>query len=109
MQRIYRDASIMYVFVCYGPGMEAAVAEREAEMTEWNDGRLDELKARVEGIDSKVDEGFEMVRNELTRIDQKFDVKFDAFYRLLLQAAVATIVGILGLLGVLIGVVGAQV
>ena len=99
----------MYGFVCYGSGMEAAVAEREVEMTEWNDGRLDELSSRVDRIDRKVDEGFGMVRKELTRIDQKIDTKFDAFYRLMLQAAVALIVGILGLLGVLIGVVGAQV
>jgi len=88
--------------------MEAAVAEREVGMTDWNDGRLDELSSRVDRIDRKVDE-FGMVRKELTRIDQKIDNKFDAFYRLMLQAAVALIVGILGLLGVLIGVVGAQV
>lgn len=78
-------------------------------MTEWNDGRLDDLSSRVDRIDRKVDEGFGMVRKELTRIDQKIDTKFDAFYRLMLQAAVALIVGILGLLGVLIGVVGAQI
>lgn len=78
-------------------------------MTEWNDDRLDEFRERVDGIDRKMDEGFGMVRKELTRIDQKIDTKFDAFYRLMLQAAVGLIVGILGLLGVLIGVVGAQV
>jgi hypothetical protein len=89
--------------------MEAAVAEKEAGMTEWNDDRLDEFRERVDGIDRKVDEGFGMVRKELTRIDQKIDTKFDAFYRLMLQAAVSLIVGILGLLAVLIGVVGAQV
>lgn len=89
--------------------MEAAVAEKEAGMTEWNDGRLDDLSSRVDRIDRKVDEGFGMVRKELTRIDQKIDTKFDAFYGLMLQAAVALIVGILGLLGVLIGVVGAQI
>ncbi|HEX6782542.1 MAG TPA: hypothetical protein VF125_11000 [Solirubrobacterales bacterium] len=89
--------------------MEAAVAERGVEMTEWNAGRLDDLSSRVDGIDRKVDEGFGMVRKELTRIDQKLDTKFDGFYRLLLQVAVVLIVGILGLLGVLIGVVGAQV
>jgi hypothetical protein len=88
--------------------MEAAVADREAEMTEWNDGRLDDLGKRVDGIDRKVDEGFLRVSKELTRIDQKIDTKFDAFYRLLLQVAVALIVGILGLLGVLIGLVGTQ-
>jgi hypothetical protein len=89
--------------------MEAAVAEKEAEMTEWNDDRLDEFRERVDGIDRKLDEGFAMVRKELTRIDQKIENKFDGFYRLMLQAAVGLIVGILGLLGVLIGVVGAQV
>lgn len=78
-------------------------------MTEWNDDRLDEFRERVDAIDLKVDEGFGMVRKELTRIDQKIDTKFDNFYRLLLQAAAGLIVGILGLLGVLIGVVGAQV
>jgi hypothetical protein len=95
--------------------MEAMVAERKAEMTEWTDGRLDELSERVDGIDRKVDEGFLMVRKEFTRIDQKIDAKFDlvagkfdAFHRLLLQAAVALIVGILGLLGVLVGLVGTQ-
>jgi hypothetical protein len=89
--------------------MEAAFAAKEAGMTEWNDDRLDEFRERVDGIDRKMDEGFGMVRKELTRIDQKIDTKFDAFYRLMLQAAVGLIVGILGLLGVLIGVVGAQV
>jgi hypothetical protein len=88
--------------------MEAAVAEKEAGMTEWNDDRLDEFRERVDGIDRKIDEGFGMVRKELTRIDQKIDTKFDAFYRLMLQAAAALIVGILGLLGVLIGLVGTQ-
>lgn len=78
-------------------------------MSEWNDDRLDEFRGRVDGIDRKVDEGFGMVRKELTRIDEKIDTKFDAFYRLMLQAAVSLIVGILGLLAVLIGVVGAQV
>jgi len=88
--------------------MEAAVAEKEAGMTEWNDDRLDEFRGRVDDIDRKVDEGFGMVRKELIRIDHKIDTKFDAFYRVLIQAAVAMTVGILGLLGVLIGLVGTQ-
>jgi tetrahydromethanopterin S-methyltransferase subunit G len=52
--------------------MEAAVAKREAGMTEWNDGRLDELSTRVESIDRKVDSGF-------TRLDKKVD---DGFARI---------------------------
>jgi hypothetical protein len=89
--------------------MEAAVAERKAEMTEWNDGRLDELSKRV-------NEGFAEMRVEFQRVDGRLDAihgkfdalneRFDAFYRVLIQGTVAMVVGILGLLGVLIGLVG---
>jgi hypothetical protein len=46
--------------------MEAVVADREAEMTEWNDGRLDDLSTRVDRIERKMDEGF-------ARIDARLD------------------------------------
>jgi uncharacterized protein YaaN involved in tellurite resistance len=36
--------------------MQAAVAEKEAGMAEWNDGRLDDLCKRIDRIESKVDE-----------------------------------------------------
>lgn len=52
--------------------MEAAVAEKEeAGMTEWNDGRLDDLSKRVDRIETKMDAGF-------ARIESKFEGKFDA-------------------------------
>jgi hypothetical protein len=39
--------------------MEAALAERkEAEMTEWTDGRLDDLGKRVDRVKTKMDAGF---------------------------------------------------
>jgi predicted nucleic acid-binding Zn-ribbon protein len=41
--------------------MEAAVAEKEAGMTEWNDARLDEFGKRV-------DEGFAEMRGEFTQV-----------------------------------------
>lgn len=64
-------------------GMEAAVAEREVEMTEWNDGRLDDLCKRVDRIESKVDEQGKVTQKafaeqgkttqkEFARVDQKF-------------------------------------
>jgi hypothetical protein len=113
--------------------MKAAVAEKEAGMTEWNDGRLDELNRkvgdgftevgqRIDKMDRKIDDGFGRLEGKidvglarldtkiddgLGRIDRKFDAldnRFDGFYRVLIQGTVATSVGILGLLGVLIGI-----
>lgn len=59
----------MYVFVCYGGAMEAAVADREAGMTEWNDGRLDELNQQVHGVAQRVDEGIV----QLNRVDERVE------------------------------------
>jgi DNA anti-recombination protein RmuC len=53
--------------------MEAAVMDRKAEMTEWNDGRLNEFGERVDRIERKVDDGFREVGHEFTRLDQKID------------------------------------
>jgi predicted nuclease with TOPRIM domain len=63
--------------------MEAVVAEREAGMTEWNDGRLDDLFKRVERIEGKVDEQGKAMQKEFAqqgratqkefaRVDRKF-------------------------------------
>jgi len=89
----------MYVFVCYGGlTMEARVAEREAEMTEWNDGRLDDLDKKVDKIDQKVDrldkkveeqgrtmlKEFGRVDKRLIEIDgrlERFDERFEEFGR----------------------------
>lgn len=117
--------------------MESAVAEKEAGMTEWNDGRLDDLSDRVDRIEKKVDSGFAQADQKmeagfarldkkmdegfarmdakfdeaLTRMDAKFDAfneRFDMMYQTLFKASWALIVGILGLLGVLIGVIATQ-
>ncbi|HET9593580.1 MAG TPA: hypothetical protein VFP17_11760 [Solirubrobacterales bacterium] len=89
--------------------MEAVVAEKGAGMTEWNDGRLDDLSERVDRIEKKVDGGFAQADQKMeagfaqadqkmeagfARIDDKFkemdqkmeagfariDAKFDAFF-----------------------------
>jgi hypothetical protein len=89
--------------------MEAAVAEKEAGMTEWNDDRLDEFRQRV-------DEGFIRVDTRFDQMDQKIEAGFarleksidalgkrmDGFYHVLFQGTVAMVVGILGLLGVVV-------
>ena len=77
--------------------MEAAVAEREMEMTEWNDGRLDDLSRHVSRIERKVDDGFARING-----------KFDALHRMLFQAAWALVIGLLGLVGVLVGLIATK-
>jgi hypothetical protein len=102
--------------------MEAMVAERGTEMTEWNDGRLDDLSQRVDRIETKMDSGFarmdtkferleEKMDEGFARIDAKFEIvneRFDGMYQLLFRTSWVLIVGLLGLLGVLIGVIATQ-
>jgi hypothetical protein len=80
--------------------MEATVAEKEVGMSEWNDGRLDDLGERVDRIERKMDEGF-------ARIDAKFDLlivhfdKLTALHRMLFQAAWGFAIGLIGLVGLI--------
>lgn len=90
--------------------MEAAVAEKEeAGMTEWNDGRLDDLSKRVDRIEYKMDQGFAHVDQRFKEADRKMDAgfariegKFDELHRMLFKAAWALVIGLLGLLGVIV-------
>jgi hypothetical protein len=95
--------------------MEAAVAEKEAGMSEWNDGRLGDLSDRVDRIENKVDAGFARLEEKMdagfARMDRKFEIvneRFDNMYQLLFRTSWVLIVGLLGLLGVLVGIVGTQ-
>jgi hypothetical protein len=78
--------------------MEAAVAEKEAEMTEWNDGNLDErfllIDQRFDQMERKMDEGF-------ARTDAGFrelNSRFDAMQRALMQTAGVIIAALIGLI-----------
>lgn len=106
----------MYVFVCYGRVMEAAVADREAEMTEWNDGRLDDLNkrfdvlggrvdmlggrvdhlsGRVEELSKRVDQGFAQVNARFGEMDRRFGElggQIFALHRLLIRVSVGAAV-----------------
>jgi hypothetical protein len=53
--------------------MEAAVAEKEAGMTEWNDGRLDDLSKRVDRIETKMDAGFARIEGKFDAVNQRLD------------------------------------
>ncbi|HET7417837.1 MAG TPA: hypothetical protein VFJ61_09460 [Solirubrobacterales bacterium] len=77
-------------------------------MTEWNDGRLDDLSERVNRIETKMDAGFVRMDEGFARIDAKFDAvndKFENLHQMLFKVSWAMVVGLLGLLGVLIGVI----
>lgn len=70
------------------------MAERGSEMTEWNDGRLDDLSERVGRIEKKMDDGFVHIDDKFVHVDAKFerlerkmddgfarmDAKFDEFF-----------------------------
>lgn len=86
------------------------MAERGTKMTEWNEGRLDDLSDRVGRIETKMDRGFDRLEKAMdegfARMDAKFEIinqRFDGVYQLLFRASCALIVGLLGLLGLLIG------
>ncbi len=71
--------------------MEAAVAEKEVEMTEWNDGRLDELSKRV-------DDGFAEMRQGFADINRRFD----AMQRTFMQIGGGILVALIGVVATLI-------
>jgi hypothetical protein len=77
--------------------MEAAVAEREAGMTEWNDGRLDELSKRVDDGFAKVDRRFEQV-----------ELRLDGLHQLLIRMAWTYGIGMLAFAGALLGLIAAK-
>jgi hypothetical protein len=77
--------------------MEAAVMDREAEMTEWNDGRLDDLS-------KKVDDGFAKVERRFEQID----LRFEALNQLLIRMAWTYGIGMLAFAGALLGLIAAK-
>ncbi|HKH64660.1 MAG TPA: hypothetical protein VKA35_04290 [Solirubrobacterales bacterium] len=84
--------------------MEAAVAEKEVEMTEWNDGRLDELSKRV-------DDGFSEMREEFRHVSRRLeqvDLRFDGIQQLLIRMAWAYGIGMLAFSGALLGLIAAK-
>src|SRR5690349_7673151 len=100
--------------------MEAAVAEREVGMTEWNDGRLDDLSKKVDDLGTRMDEGFARVDDKLETLETKFDTKFetleakfdkklDALHRVLIQTAWGFAIGMMGFAAALIGLIATKV
>ena len=75
--------------------MEAVVApEEEAGMTEWNDGRLDDLSARVDNGFARMDRQFELVHEDM----RELHVRFDGLQRTLIQINGVIIAALIGLI-----------
>lgn len=74
--------------------MEAMVAERGTDMTEWNDGRLDDLRDRVDRIETKMDAGFARV-----------DSRLDELNGTLIRSMWTFGVGMLAFAGALLGII----
>jgi tetrahydromethanopterin S-methyltransferase subunit G len=88
-------------------------------MTEWNDGRLDDLSKRVDKGFAEVHEEFTVVREEFTavnkkidqlgqkvdskleRIETKIDDKFIGLHRMLFQASWGFALAVIGILGLI--------
>jgi uncharacterized coiled-coil protein SlyX len=86
-------------------GIEAAVAGKEAGMTEWNDARLDELSARMNN-------GFAEVKGKIDRVDDHvryLGEKFDSTQRTLMQIGGGILVALIGLVATLIGLIATQI
>lgn len=98
-------------------GMEAALLDsEEAEMVEWDDGRLDErfraIDQRFDGMERKMDDGFARMDAGFARIDAgfrelnaRFDTgllglngRFDAMQRTLLGVSGVIIAALIGLI-----------
>jgi hypothetical protein len=81
------------------------VTDREAEMVEWDDGRLDERFRQIDGrfdqidqrfdqTDKKMDEGFARVDASLRELNGRFD----AMQRTLLGVSGVIIAALIGLI-----------
>ena len=66
-------------------------------MTDWNDGRLDELSKRV-------DDGFTEMREEFRQVDRRFDT----MHQLLIRMAWTYGIGMLAFAGALLGLIAAK-
>jgi hypothetical protein len=69
--------------------MEAAVAKKEAGMTEWNDGRLDDLSKRVDDGFARMDRQFELVHEDIRALQGRFD----ALQRTVVSGMLAALIG----------------
>jgi hypothetical protein len=84
--------------------MEAAVAEKEAGMTEWNDGRLDDLSQRVDRIETKMDAGFAQVHADM----RELHVRFDGLQRTLIHIAWTFGIGVLAFASAFLGLIAVK-
>jgi hypothetical protein len=88
--------------------VEAAVAEKEAGMTEWNDDRLDEFRERVDDGFAKVDKRFQRLELKVDGGFADVNTRFDALQRLLIRMAWTYGIGMLAFAGALLGLIATK-
>jgi len=77
-------------------------------MTEWNDGRLDDLGQRVDRIETKMDAGFADVKRTMNEGVARIDGRCDALQQSLIKIAWTFGIGMLTFACALIGVIAAK-
>jgi hypothetical protein len=91
VQRIYFLRAILMKFFVYSCAIMEAL-QTEAQMSNWNDDRLDHL-------DRRVDEGFKRMDQEFKKVDKRLERIEDQFHRLnytLITGAIGIIIALIG-------------
>lgn len=77
-------------------------------MTEWNDGRLDDLSKRADRIETKMDAGFARLEKKMDDGFARVDSRCDALQRTLTLLAWSFGIGMLTLAASLLGLIAAK-
>jgi hypothetical protein len=76
--------------------------EKEGEVENWNDDRLDELSRRMDAGFKEMRDGFARVDARFAQMDAKFEAKFDKLFIAIITVgggfAATTIASLLGVL-----------
>ena len=80
-------------------------------MTEWNDGRLDDLSKRMDEGFLNVEKRFEQVDKRFEQVDRRFgqiDLRLDGLQHLLVRIAWTYGLGMLAFAGALLGLIAGK-
>jgi hypothetical protein len=95
--------------------MEAMLAERGPEVSEWNDGRLNELGKKVDDQGKRMDKGFARLDGRIDQLDQKMsdgfariDSRLDVISGVLIRSVWTFGIGMLGFAGALLGIIAVK-
>ena len=85
-----------------------ALLEKEGDVENWNDERLDEMSRRMDAGFKEMREGFDRLGREMkegfAQVDRKMDAKFLQTNERIDRLMLTLLVGTLGMIGALLGV-----